>query len=447
MITALSPLDGRYASKVKELAEIFSEAGLIRARIAVEVEWLIFLCNELKLEGTHELDEKKVKALRKLYFEFKTDFAKEVKKIEKTTNHDVKAVEYFLQDALKALKCEDLIPFIHFACTSEDITNLSYAQMLHVGIQKIMLPNLNEILDRLKELSEQYKDIPMMSHTHGQPASPTTVGKEFKNVGARLFRQFEQLKKTEILGKINGASGNFNAHTVTYPDVNWADASRKFVESLGLTWQRYTTQIEPHDYDAEVFDNFRRINTILLDLDRDMWMYISYGYFKQKVVKGEVGSSTMPHKVNPIDFENSEGNLGMANAIFSHMSEKLPVSRMQRDLSDSTVLRNLGTGLGYTLIAYKSTLKGLSKIEANADLMMADLEENWALLAEPIQMMMRRYGVTDAYEQLKELTRGEGGINKESIQAFVKGLDIPEDAKNRLLDLTPATYIGLAKSL
>lgn len=447
MIKAISPLDGRYASKVKELSEFFSEAGLIRARIAVEVEWLIFLCNELKLEGTHKLDKKAVEALRKLYFEFKVDFAEEVKDIEKTTNHDVKAVEYFLQKALKLLKQEDLIPFIHFACTSEDINNLSYAQMTHVGLQKVMLPTIKQLLDEIKRLSEDYKDVPMMSHTHGQPASPTTVGKEFKNVGARLFRQFENLQKSQILGKINGASGNFNAHAVTYPEVNWPEASKKFVESLGLTWQRYTTQIEPHDYNAEIFDNIRRINTIILDLDRDMWMYISYGYFKQKVVKGEVGSSTMPHKVNPIDFENSEGNVGLANALLSHMSEKLPVCRMQRDLSDSTVFRNMGNAFAYSLLAYKSTLKGLGKIEVNEDVIMKDLENNWALLAEPIQMMMRRYGITDAYEQLKALTRGEGGITKGSIQDFIKGLDIPEDAKGRLMDLTPSTYIGLAKTL
>ncbi len=446
MITALSPLDGRYNSKVKELAELFSESGLIRARIAVEVEWLIFLCNELKLEGTKPLNKKTIEALRKIYFKFKTSLAEEVKEIEKTTNHDVKAVEYFLQKALKILKREELIPFIHFACTSEDITNLAYAQMTHVGLQKIMLPNLNEILESLKKLAEKYKDVPMMSHTHGQPASPTTVGKEFKNVGARLFRQMQQLKKAEIFGKINGASGNFNAHRVTYPDVNWTDASKKFVESLGLTWQKYTTQIEPHDYNAEIFDNLRRINTILLDLDRDMWMYISYGYFKQKVKKGEVGSSTMPHKVNPIDFENSEGNIGLANALLGHMSEKLPISRMQRDLSDSTVLRNLGSALGYTLIAYKSTLKGLGKIEANEQAMLDDLENNWALLAEPIQMMMRRYGITDAYEQLKKLSRGKE-IDKKSIQEFIKDLDIPKEAKDRLLDLSPATYIGLAKAL
>jgi len=446
-INALSPLDGRYAEKVKDLALFFSEAGLIRSRLAVEVEWLIFLCNELKLDGTHELSEKTVKALRKLYFEFQDSFAEEIKEIEKTTNHDVKAVEYFMQKALKVLKEEKLIPFIHFACTSEDINNLAYAQMLLVGLQKVMLPSLGELLEKIKELSAQYKDIPMMARTHGQPATPTTVGKEFKNVGARLFRQVEQLKKAEVLGKINGASGNFNAHTVAYPDVDWAAASRTFVEALGLTWQRYTTQIEPHDYNAEIFDNLRRANIILLDLDRDIWTYISLGYFKQKVVKGEVGSSTMPHKVNPIDFENSEGNLGLANAILTHMSEKLPVSRMQRDLTDSTVLRNMGVALGHSLLAYKSTLKGLSKLEANEEKLAADLDANWALLAEPIQTVMRRYGVTDAYEQLKELTRGSKGITKKSIREFIGKLEIPEDAKERLMKLTPAKYIGLAKKL
>ncbi len=447
MIKALSPLDGRYADKVKDLALFFSESGLIRSRIAVEVEWLIFLCNDLKLEGAAELTETQTAALRKLYFEFKDEFAEEVKEIEKTTNHDVKAVEYFLQKALKVLKREDLVPFIHFGCTSEDINNLAYAQMMHVGLQKVLLPTLGEVLEKLRELTEENKEIPMMSHTHGQPASPTTVGKEFKNVGARLFRQVETLKNAEILGKINGASGNFNAHVVTFPDVDWPAASRRFVEALGLKWQRYTTQIEPHDYNAEIFDNIRRINTILLDLDRDLWTYISFGYFKQKVVKGEVGSSTMPHKVNPIDFENSEGNLGLANAILGHLSEKLPVSRMQRDLTDSTVFRNIGTALGYSLLAYKSTLKGLNKLEVNRGRLEEDLEANWSLLAEPIQMMMRRYGEADAYEQLKALTRGSDGITKESIHKFIEGLEIPEDAKGRLMALTPENYLGLAREL
>lgn len=446
MLKVLSPLDGRYNEKVTELTAIFSEAGLIRSRMAVEIEWLIFLCNKLKLEGTSHLEKAEVEALRKVYVQFQDEFAEEVKEFEKTTNHDVKAVEYFLQKVLKVLKREELIPFIHFACTSEDINNLAYAQMMKAGLQSVMLKNLEQTLDKIKELSDRTRKIPMMARTHGQPATPTTVGKEFKNIGARLFRQYEQLKKTEILGKINGATGNFNAHMVAYPKVDWTDASRQFVEGLGLTWQRYTTQIEPHDYMAEIFDAIRRANTIILDASRDIWAYISYGYFKQKVVAGEVGSSTMPHKVNPIDFENAEGNLGLANALLGHFSEKLPLSRMQRDLTDSTVLRNIGLAFGYSLLAYKSFNKGLGKLEVNEAKLAEDLDNNWALLAEPIQTVLRRYGVKDAYEQLKELTRG-AEVNQKTIHAFIKTLEIPEDAKKRLLELTPATYIGLAAEL
>ena len=446
MLKALSPLDGRYSEKVTELTAIFSESGLIRSRVAVEVEWLIFLCNNLNLEGTVHLEKMEVEALRKLYVNFQDEFAEEVKDLEKTTNHDVKAVEYFLQKALKVLNREDLIPFLHFACTSEDINNLAYAQMMKAGLQSVMLKNLEDVLAKLKELSETYRKVPMMAHTHGQPATPTTVGKEFKNIGARLFRQFEQLKKAEFFGKMNGATGNFNAHMVAYPKVDWVNASKQFVEHLELTWQRYSTQIEPHDYLAEIFDNLRRANVILLDTSRDIWTYISMGYFKQKVVAGEVGSSTMPHKVNPIDFENAEGNLGLANALLTHFSEKLPVSRMQRDLTDSTVLRNIGLAFGYSLLAYKSLLKGLGKLEINEAKLAEDLDKNWALLAEPIQTVLRRYGVKDAYEQLKELTRGTE-VNQETIREFVEKLEIPDDAKKRLLELTPATYIGLASSL
>lgn len=446
MLKALSPLDGRYNEKVTELTAIFSEAGLIRSRMAVEIEWLIFLCNKLKLEGTSHLEKAEVEALRKVYIQFQDEFAEEVKEFEKTTNHDVKAVEYFLQKVLKVLKREELIPFIHFACTSEDINNLAYAQMMKAGLHTVILKNLEKTLDKIKELSDQNRKIPMMSRTHGQPATPTTVGKEFKNIGARLFRQYEQLKKAGILGKINGATGNFNAHMVAYPKVDWADASRQFVESLGLTWQRYTTQIEPHDYMSEIFDTMRRANTIVLDASRDIWSYISYGYFKQKVVAGEVGSSTMPHKVNPIDFENAEGNLGLANALLGHFSEKLPVSRMQRDLTDSTVLRNIGLAFGYSLLAYKSFNKGLGKLEVNETKLAEDLDNNWALLAEPIQTVLRRFGVKDAYEQLKELTRG-ADVNEKTMHAFIKTLEIPDDAKKRLLELTPAKYIGLASEL
>lgn len=446
MIKALSPLDGRYTEKVGELARFFSEGALIRSRIAVEVEWLIFLTNTLKLKGTERLQPKEAEALRKLYTDFRDEFAEEVKAIEKTTNHDVKAVEYFVGKALDVLKRGDLVSFVHFGCTSEDINNLAYAQMMKAGVQTILMSNLEKLLGNLKEKAAEYRKVPMMSHTHGQPASPTTVGKELKNVGARLFRQFEQLSKTQYLGKMNGATGNFNAHSVAYPEVDWIAASRQFVEGLGLDWQRYTTQIEPHDYMAEIFDNLRRINIILIDFCRDVWTYISMGYFKQKVVKGEVGSSTMPHKVNPIDFENAEGNLGLANALFTHFSEKLPLSRMQRDLTDSTVLRNVGTALGYSLLAYKSLEKGLSKLEVNEARMKEDLDANWELLGEAIQTVMRRYGIQNAYEQLKELTRGEK-VNAKKIAEFVEELDIPDDAKKRLLKLTPDTYIGLAAQL
>lgn len=446
MITAISPLDGRYSEKVKELSAFFSEAALVRSRIAVEVEWLIYICNTLKLDGSEPLKSPEIAALRKLYKEFLDEFAEEIKEIEKTTNHDVKAVEYFLQKALKVLGRKDLIPFIHFACTSEDINNLSYAAMLNGGIKEVIAPALDEILSKIKEYAEEFRTQPMMSHTHGQPATPTTVGKEFKNVGARLYRQVEALKNAEVFGKINGATGNYNAHVVAYPEVEWMKASKEFVELLGLKWQRLTTQIEPHDYMAEIFDIMKRINTILIDFDRDVWTYISMGYFKQKRIKGEVGSSTMPHKINPIDFENSEGNLGIANALFAHFSEKLPISRMQRDLTDSTVQRNIGSAFAYSLLSYKSTLKGISKLEVNIENIEADLENNWELLAEPIQTVMRRYGVEDAYEQLKDLSRGEK-LSQEKIAKFVQGLKIPEDAKNRLLKLSPRLYIGLAHKL
>ena len=446
MLKSLSPLDGRYADKVTDLAQIFSEYGLIRSRVAIEIEWLIYLCNTVKLDGTLVMDERKVAALRKVYTEFQDEFADDVKEIEKTANHDVKAVEYFLQEAMKLLKHEELIPFLHFGCTSEDINNLAYAQMLKAGVQVVLTKKLEEILEGVKDFAAEHKGIAMLAHTHGQPASPTTVGKEFKNIGARLFRQYEQMKKLEFLGKMNGATGNFNAHSVAYPEVDWPKVSRGFVEGLGLTWEKFTTQIDPHDYMAEIFDNLRRINTILIDFSRDIWNYISLGYFTQKVMKGEVGSSTMPHKVNPIDFENAEGNLGIANALFGHFSEKLPISRMQRDLTDSTVVRNIGTAFGHTLLAYKSFLKGLGKLGVNEVRLAADLENNWSLLAEPIQTVMRRYGIKDAYEQLKKLTRGHE-ITKDEIHKFVEGLEIPEDAKKRLLKLTPATYIGFADKM
>ncbi len=419
---------------------------MIKNRLAIEVEWLIFICNKLRLEGTKDLIKPEVEALRKLYLNFEEEFADEVKEIEKTTNHDVKAIEYFLRKALKLLKRSDLESFIHFACTSEDINNLAYASMLKNSLNKTMVPNLEEIGEILKTLAIDWKKIPMMSHTHGQPATPTTVGKEFKNVAARLFRQIETLKKAEIFGKINGATGNFNAHMIAYPDVDWTKASKEFVESLGFVWQKLTTQIEPHDYMAEIFDNLKRANVILTDLNRDLWTYISMAYFKQKTLKGEVGSSTMPHKVNPIDFENSEGNLGLSNALLIHLAEKLPMSRMQRDLTDSTVLRNIGVAFGHSLLGYKSIIKGLGKLELNEEKLAEDLDSNWALLTEAIQTVMRRYGRADAYEQLKELSRGKQ-ITKDQIHDFVQALDIPDDAKKRLLKLTPATYIGLATIL
>ncbi len=446
MINNLSPLDGRYADKLTELAEWFSERALIRARMAVEVEWLIFLANGLQIEGSKALTSKEQEALRKIYSQFKDEFAEEVKAIEKDSNHDVKAVEYFLQEALRVLRREDLIPFLHFGCTSEDINNLAYGQMLKLGLQKAILPALNLLLESIKAFAEENKELAMLSHTHGQPASPTTVGKEFKNFGTRLFRQIEQLKKIELFGKLNGATGNYNALHVAYPEINWINASREFVESLGLVWQRDTTQIEPHDYMAELFDVLRRINVILIDFDRDIWTYISLGYFKQIPKEGEVGSSTMPHKVNPIDFENSEGNLGLANALLVHLAEKLPISRMQRDLTDSTVLRSVGSALAYSLLAYKATFKGLQKIKADPERLSEDLSAHWELLGEAIQTVMRRYGIPDAYEQLKELTRGEK-IDEATIHDFVQGLKLPDEAKKRLLELTPHSYIGLAKEL
>ena len=446
MINALSPLDGRYSHATESLRPIFSEAGLIKARIAIEVEWLIYVCNELKLEGSSELTEDEMQRLRKLYMDFQDALADEVKKIEKETRHDVKAVEYFLQKALRLLKRDDLIPFIHFACTSEDINNLSHAYQLKKAVNEVMLPEFDALLAELGRLADEYVSVPMMARTHGQAASPTTVGKELKNVKVRLERQVQQLRNQEFMGKMNGATGNFNAHVFVYPNVNWPKASKAFVEKLGFTWQAYTTQIEPHDAMAELFDVMQRLSTILIDFSRDLWMYISFDLFKQKLKEGEVGSSTMPHKVNPIDFENAEGNLGLANALFGHLARKLPVSRMQRDLTDSTVIRNVGCAFGYSLLALKSMMRGLSKLELNEPKLQKDLAENWALLAEPIQMMLRRYGDDNAYEKLKALTRGKE-INKETIAEFVQAINLPDEAKKRLLELSPDAYIGLANQL
>ena len=447
-LNALSPLDGRYQAKLDILRPYFSEFALIRHRMQVEVEWLKALAAEQDIAEISAFSPDTIKELDGAIAGFGETEAAEVKDIESRTNHDVKALEYWLKQRFESNReIQTASEFIHFACTSEDINNLSHALMLKHARDNVMLPVLDKLIHRLTELAHQLADMSMLAHTHGQPASPTTVGKEIANVIYRLRRQRKQLAETEILGKINGAVGNFNAHLSAYPDFNWEAFAHKFVTRLGLTYNPYTTQIEPHDYMAELYDAMARINTILIDLDRDIWGYISLGYFKQKVVAGEVGSSTMPHKVNPIDFENSEGNLGLANAVLRHMAEKLPISRWQRDLTDSTVLRNMGVGFGYSLLGYDSCLRGLSKLQANAAQLTQDLDNNWEVLAEPIQTVMRRYGLANPYEQLKELTRGKGGINKDSLHAFIRGLDIPETAKQALLDMTPATYVGKAAEL
>ncbi len=447
-VNALSPLDGRYALKVEELSSYFSESALIRYRVLVEIEWLIHLCNTTKLPNTRKLESKEVRELRKLYRDWDEDGqeAQAVKDIESVTNHDVKAVEYFIKENMKKSTMSDLLEMVHFGCTSEDINNLSYALMLRDAVDEVMIPTIEEILDILRNLAEKTRTVPMLSHTHGQPASPTTVGKEVTNVMVRLLMQVEQLKDQPFLGKMNGAVGNWNAHIVAYPEVDWIKESRKFIEKLGLIPTLFTTQIEPHDFIAETAHSFVRINNILLDFDRDMWTYIGKNYFGQQLKAGEVGSSTMPHKVNPIDFENSEGNLGLANALLNHLADKLPIARMQRDLTDSTVQRNLGVALGYSLLAYQSTLKGLSKVAVNKEALLADLNKHWEVLAEPVQTVMRRYKIPKPYEKLKKLTRGKG-LNQKRYQAFVQKLEIPAKAKNKLLKLTPATYIGLAKDL
>ena len=444
-ILAISPIDGRYARQSQELREIFSEYGLIKNRVIVEIEWLKMLAAQPELKEIPPLSKAAITQLDAIVNEFSVEHANRVKDIEKTTNHDVKAIEYFLKEMVANYQELNAIhEFIHFACTSEDINNLSYALMLKEARQNILLPQMDEVIDAIRDLAHQHADQPMLSRTHGQPASPTTLGKEMANVAARLQRQRDQINAISILGKINGAVGNYNAHLAAYPETDWQALAEKFVTDLGLTWNPYTTQIEPHDYIAEYFDAVSRFNTILIDFDRDIWSYISLAYFKQKTVAGEVGSSTMPHKVNPIDFENSEGNLGIANAIMTHLSQKLPVSRWQRDLTDSTVLRNLGVGLAHSIIAYKASLKGIGKLEINAERMNADLDNNWEVLAEPIQTVMRRYGIEKPYEKLKELTRGHS-ITREALQKFINNLDIPQEAKQRLLSMTPHNYIGNAK--
>ena len=448
-IFALSPLDGRYAQSVEDLRPIFSEFGLMKARVRVELERLKTLSAEPKIREVPMFSGSTIAEIDAVIANFNLDNAAEVKAIEATTNHDVKAIEYWLKNRFKNnQEIQAVNEFIHFACTSEDINNLSHALMLKEARKNVILPKLAEVSEKLQQLAHELAEIPMMSRTHGQPATPTTLGKEVANVLYRLQRQIKQLSSQEFLGKINGAVGNYNAHMLAYPDVNWEQHCQNFVEkSLGLTFNPYTIQIEPHDYMAEFFQTISRINTILIDFNRDVWGYISLGYFKQKVKAGEVGSSTMPHKVNPIDFENSEGNLGMANAILGFLSEKLPISRWQRDLTDSTVLRNMGIGVGYTVLGLAAHLRGLNKLEVNPPVLATGLDENWALLAEPIQTVMRRYAVPNAYEQLKELTRGKDGITPEKLKSFINHLAIPENAKTELLALTPALYIGKAIEL
>ncbi len=448
-ISALSPLDGRYASAVETLRPIFSEYGLMKARVRVELEWLKALAAEPKIAEVPAFSARTLDEIDSVINSFSLDNAAEVKAIEATTNHDVKAIEYWLKKRFENnAEIYAVNEFIHFACTSEDINNLSHALMLREARNNVLLPKLAEVTAKLQQLAHDLAEVPMMSRTHGQPATPTTLGKEIANVLYRLNRQISKLAEQEFLGKINGAVGNYNAHMVAYPDVDWETHCQKFVEqSLGLTFNPYTIQIEPHDYMAEFFQTISRINTILIDFNRDVWGYISLGYFKQKVKAGEVGSSTMPHKVNPIDFENSEGNLGMANAVLGFLAEKLPVSRWQRDLTDSTVLRNMGVGVGYTVLGLVAHLRGLNKLEANPAALAADLDATWELLAEPIQTVMRRYAVPNAYEQLKDLTRGKDGITPESLRVFINGLAIPDSAKAELLALTPALYIGKAVAL
>ena len=451
-LTALSPLDGRYAGKVDALRPIFSEYGLIKARVKVEVEWLLALANDPGIVELKPFSDAAAARLRALADGFSVEDAARVKAIEATTNHDVKAVEYLIKERLKDdaghpdSELGPALEFVHFACTSEDINNLSYALMLNEARLSVLLPKLDALIEKLRAMAHEHAALPMLSRTHGQTASPTTVGKELANVVARLQRQGEVLAGLPMPGKINGAVGNYNAHVASYPDIDWPAFSRHFVESLGLDWQPYTTQIEPHDGVAELCDVSRRIDTIAIDLCRDIWGYISQGYFKQAVKAGEVGSSTMPHKVNPIDFENAEGNFGIASALFEHFAIKLPISRWQRDLTDSTVLRALGTAFGHMLIGFDALQRGLNKLSVNPERLAADLDGSWEVLAEAVQTVMRRHGLPNPYEQLKALTRGHG-ITEASMRAFIEGLDLPADAKQRLLAMTPGRYTGLAEQL
>ncbi|MCT8721045.1 adenylosuccinate lyase [Glaesserella parasuis] len=446
-LTALSPIDGRYQDKATALRPIFSEFGLLKSRVTVEVRWLQKLASHAQINEVSVLSKDANDHLNQIVEHFSIEDAERIKTIERTTNHDVKAVEYFLKEKCKALpELQKINEFIHFACTSEDINNTSHALMLKTAREEVLLPEWKKVIDAVVELAHRYKDIPLLSRTHGQPASPTTIGKEMANVAYRLKRQYKQLENLEILAKINGAVGNYNAHLSAYPEVDWHTFSQEFIQSLGVTWNPYTTQIEPHDYIAEFFDCVSRFNTIVIDFDRDMWGYIALNHFKQRTIAGEIGSSTMPHKVNPIDFENSEGNLGLANAVMNHLGQKLPISRWQRDLTDSTVLRNLGVGLGYALIAYAATLKGISKLEVNEQHLRDELDQNWEVLAEPIQTVMRRYGIEKPYEKLKELTRGKR-VDGEAMRQFIDGLALPQAEKDRLKQMTPASYIGYAVEL
>mgnify|MGYP005750863391 CR=1 FL=1 len=444
-LTAISPVDGRYGARLGDLKAIFSEYGLIKNRVRVEVAWLKMLANHPGIPEVPKFSDAAIAHLNKLSDEFTLEMAQRVKEIERTTNHDVKAVEYLIKEHMASVEeLNKINEFVHFACTSEDINNLAYALMLKEAREQVLVPSMQKLVDEVARQAIEMAAIPMLSRTHGQPASPTTVGKEFANVAYRLQRQIKQLMNVQVMGKINGATGNYNAHISAYPNINWYELSEQFVQSLGLAWNPYTIQIEPHDYIAEYFHAISRFNTVLIDFDRDVWGYIALGFFKQKTVAGEIGSSTMPHKVNPIDFENSEGNLGMANAIFEHLAQKLPISRWQRDLTDSTVLRNLGVGVAHTQIALQATMKGLGKLEVNETKLAQDLDENWEVLAEAIQTVMRRYGIEKPYEKLKDLTRGRR-VNSQIMQEFVDQLDLPAEAKQSLREMTPGSYIGNAQ--
>jgi adenylosuccinate lyase len=443
-LTAISPVDGRYADKTKSLRQYFSEYGLIRARVEVEVRWLHLLGANSEIAEVPKLSESAEAFLNSMVENFSVEDAAEIKEIERTTNHDVKAVEYFIKRKFKANEELDKInEFVHFACTSEDINNTSYGIMLKNARENVILPEMDTVIGAIRKLAHEHAETPMMSRTHGQPASPTTLGKELANVVKRLELQRTHVAAVLLYGKMNGAVGNYNAHLSAYPNVDWSMMANAFVTGLGLRWNKYTTQIEPHDYMAELFQAMIRFNTVLIDFCRDIWSYISIGYFKQKTVKGEIGLLTMPHKVNPIDFENAEGNLGIANAMFDHLAIKLPISRWQRDLTDSTVLCNLGVGFAHSLLSYASALKGISKLEANPEAMLEDLDNNWEVLAEPIQTVMRRYGIENPYEKLKDLTRGQR-VNKDIMLEFINNLELPEEAKQSLRELTPANYIGNA---